>query len=54
MRRHPDARRSSVWDWVIIVGGLYLFTCIMRYRLSNPELTETQLFLRLPQAVMWR
>jgi hypothetical protein len=32
---------------------LYMAVSTVRYRVSNPELTQTQLFLRIPAALSW-
>jgi hypothetical protein len=47
------------WMWLVIY---ILFWMIFTYiaiasnvfRFRNPELTETQLFLKLPDAMLWR
>ena len=42
----------------IIVAGyavvIYAILAVNIYRLSNPSLTETELFLRIPDALMLR
>ncbi len=32
---------------------LYMAVANVRYRIANPELTQTQLFLRIPAALSW-
>lgn len=33
---------------------LYLIVTVVRYRMQHTGLTETELFLRIPDALLWR
>lgn len=44
----------KIRKWLLLAVALYLGAACTVYRLRNPQLTETELFLRLPAAVMWK
>ena len=39
---------------ILALPFVYMSICTLIYRFKNPELTETQLFLKIPDAVMMR
>jgi len=49
--------RSEKWQKAVALGlmlvVLYVAISAMRYRCLHPEMTETQLFLRLWDAIRW-
>lgn len=40
--------------WILMLIALYVGAACMTYRLRNPHLTETELMLNIPSALMWR
>ena len=38
--------------WLVVIG--YFTVAVLVYRFRNPSLTETELFLRIPDALLWR
>lgn len=49
----PD-RSYQAFLWCLLFGSLYLAAASMAYRFSHPEQTETELFLNLLEAFLWR
>ena len=47
-------KRQKLLESFVMFLILYLVTSSLVYRFRHPELTETQLFLHLSDAVMWR
>lgn len=46
--------RMDKTRWFILAVGLYIAIAAMVYAFRHPELTETQRFLHLIDAVLWR
>jgi hypothetical protein len=51
-------KKSNCWGSVIYIGGtlaiLYVSLACIVYRFRHPEQTETQLFLNILDALLWR
>lgn len=39
--------------WALVVVVVYLTVSHLAYRFAHPHLTETELLLRLPEAMAW-
>lgn len=46
--------RSRAFRYALIAIAVYFAIAVTRYRFAHPDLTETQLFLRIPDALLWR
>lgn len=46
--------RRHWWRWLIVVACAYVFIASAAHAIRNPELTETQRFLHLVDAMLWR
>lgn len=44
--------RNEYFYWIVMVAALYLVTVSTIYRFKNPKMTETELFLNLPNAIV--
>ena len=50
-----DRRRFlGLLPWALIVLASYVIAASAVYRFRFPEKTETELFMELPQALLWR
>lgn len=46
-------KREDYVGYALMLIALYVMTSGMVYRFRNPCLTETQLFLKIPQAILF-
>lgn len=44
---------KSLLGGLFVIAIVYVIVSVMAYRFRNPHLTETELFLHIPEAVMW-
>ncbi len=47
-------RERRLWGIVGTALLIYVTIALTRYRFAHPDLTETELFLRIPDALFWR
>ena len=53
-RRPPKPVREAHWTANLLLGVLvYVAVAFIVFRLRNPHLTETQVFLGFPTAMAW-
>ncbi len=52
-----EGKRSAWWPdalrWVLLAAMLYWGACSLAMGIRHPELTQMQLFLNTPRAVLW-
>ena len=44
-------RRKALW--LAVLASAYFVAAITVYRFRHPELTQTQLFMAIPEALKW-
>jgi hypothetical protein len=54
MKPETLLKLSYLFTGSVVVFLLYLVVSLAAYRLRNPELTDTQLFLKIPAALQWK
>jgi hypothetical protein len=54
MKPETLLKLSYLFTGSVVVFLAYLVVSLAAYRLRNPELTDTQLFLNIPAALQWK
>lgn len=52
--REKEFKRTFVWGIVVAVLTAYIFLAFVTYQFRHPELTDTQRFLNIWEALTWQ